>query len=93
MITLYDNSSGSPIGTINDADLEFLRTYLEEESSEDQDYWIDTATLDLLDANAAPHTLLALLRTAMAGKPGVEIRWEPAPGPDNPGENPEARTI
>lgn len=93
MIRLYDNESGSPIGDVSEADLDFLRARLEEESSADQDYWIDAATLALLDADAAPHTLMALLRTAMMGRDGVEIRWEPAPGPDNPGENPEARTI
>lgn len=93
MITLYDNDNDSPIGVISEADLQFLQMHLEEESREDKDYWIDPATLDLLEADAAPHTLMALLRTAMAGKPGVEIRWEPGPGPDNPGENPEAKTV
>lgn len=93
MIQLYDNDSDSPIGLITEADLEFLRMHLEEESSEDQDYWVDTATLAMLEADGGPHTLLALLRTAMMGRDGVEIRWEQSPGPDNPGENPEARTV
>lgn len=93
MITLTDNDSGSPIGVISEADLQFLQMHLEEESTEDQDYWIDTATLDMLEADAAPPTLMALLRTAMVGKPGVEVHWEPSSGPANPGENPEAKTI
>lgn len=75
MPKLFDNESGRLIGTITQADVDFLITQLEEESSDDQDYWIDPDTLDYLADAGASNNLLGLLRDAGAATEGLEIRW------------------
>jgi hypothetical protein len=49
---------------------------LEEESSEDQDYYIDQVTIDLLADGRPSDHLLGILRSAVGSSSGVEIRWE-----------------
>jgi processive 1,2-diacylglycerol beta-glucosyltransferase len=48
----------------------------EEESSEDQDYYINADTIELLGDGRATDHLFNLLRTALGSKEGVEIRWK-----------------
>jgi hypothetical protein len=76
MITLYDNRNGERIGTITDAQLQFLMDSMEEESTADQDYYIDTPTLYYLEARGGEASLLALLRAALGDREGATIRWE-----------------
>ena len=64
------------MGSITVADLKVLVDALEEESSEDQDYWIDKATIDVLGDGRATEHLLNLLRKAVGSSDGVEIRWQ-----------------
>jgi hypothetical protein len=49
---------------------------LEEESPEDTDYYIDTATVDMLEQDGVDPTLVAVLRAALAGRDGLEITWK-----------------
>ena len=75
MIHLHDKDTGAPIGTISEAQLEFLIDQLEEESREDQDYYINETTVDLFEQRGADPELVALLRKALAGRTEMEIRW------------------
>lgn len=75
MIDLYNAATNRLIGSITDADLQVLIDGLEEESSEDQDYYINAATIDLLGDGRATEHLLRLLREALGSSDGVEIRW------------------
>ncbi|HVH38582.1 MAG TPA: hypothetical protein VM764_01030 [Gemmatimonadaceae bacterium] len=75
MINLRDNETGVVIGAISEEDLAFLEESLEEESGEDQDYWIDLDTVEMLEEAGAPASLLALLRHALTDRAGVEIAW------------------
>ena len=75
MIQLHDKDTGAPIGTITEAQLQFLIDQLEEESSEDQDYYINETTLDLFEQRGADKALVALLRSALKGRTEMEIRW------------------
>ncbi len=75
MITLRDTESGNTLGTISEADLETLIQALEEESLADRDYYIQAETVDLLEQDMASPELVSLLRTALAGREGVEIAW------------------
>jgi processive 1,2-diacylglycerol beta-glucosyltransferase len=75
MPKLYDNESGRLLGVISQADVDFLITQLEEESSDDQDYFVDPDTLDYLADAGASNNLLGLLRDAGAASAGIEIRW------------------
>jgi hypothetical protein len=75
VITLRLKDTNQLIGTIADADLQFLIDELEEESLEDTDYYIDAATIDMLEDDGAPASLVTLLRTALGTSDGVEVRW------------------
>ena len=76
MIDLYNSSTNQLIGSVTDADLQVLIDGLEEESSKDQDYYIDRATIDVLADGRATEHLLRLLRSALGSSDGVDIRWE-----------------
>jgi hypothetical protein len=78
MIQLHEKETGVFLGTITDAQLQFLIDQLEEESPDDRDYYIDHATLDLLEAVGAEADLLGLLRQALGTRAGIEIVWSRA---------------
>ena len=76
MIDVYNNDTNELIGSITEADLKVLADHLEEESSEDQDYFIDRATIDVIGDGQATEHLLTVLRKALGSSDGVDIRWE-----------------
>jgi len=76
MIDLYDANTNQLLGSITEADLKVLVDGLEEESLQDQDYYIDQATIDLLADGRATEHLLGLLRRALDGRDGADIRWQ-----------------
>jgi len=76
MIDLYDNATNALIGSITEADLQVLIDVLEEESEDDQDYYIDQATLDVVGDGRATEHLMGILRKALGTSEGVDIRWE-----------------
>ena len=75
-ITLYDNDSGAVLGEISETDLQFLIDNLEEETSEDQDYYLRPETLAMLSERGGGAALMELLQTAMGDREGFEIRWQ-----------------
>lgn len=75
MIRLYNNDTGEKVGEISDDHLQFLIDHLEEESLEDQDYYLQRATVEILAEQGADARLLAVLRKALGDRDGVEIRW------------------
>ncbi len=75
MIQLFDASTGARVGTITEAQLKFLTGQLEEESGEDQDYYIDTDTLDMFQEKGADAGLVDVLRAALGSHEDMEIRW------------------
>lgn len=78
MINLYDNRSDALIGSITDEQLQFLMDSMEEESTTDQDYFIDEPTLEYFDALGVDPGLLSLLRAALGDRQEATIRWEKA---------------
>jgi len=76
MIDLYNSETNQLIGSISEDELEVLLQGLEEESSQDQDYYIESATIDLLADDGASEELLGLLRAALGSSEGVDVRWE-----------------
>lgn len=75
MIQLHDKDTGAWINNITEEDLQFLVDQLEEESSDDQDYYINETTLDMFEEAGADKALVALLRGALNGRTEMEIRW------------------
>jgi hypothetical protein len=68
--------TGDAIGDITDKQLKFLVEQLEEEHDEDQDYFVDRDTLELLSDNGADPELLALLEKAIGDDDSMDIAWE-----------------
>lgn len=77
MINLYNKDSGALIGPLSDKQLQDLIDLLVEESAEDQDYYIDSTTLDYLAEQGADPALLTMLKPHVpdGGEEGIEIEW------------------
>lgn len=76
MITLRNKETGQTIGQISEDDLQFLIDELEEETSEDQDYWLNRAALEMLAEKGAAPSLISLLESALGDGDDVEVVWE-----------------
>lgn len=76
MPKIYEKASGKLLGAVSDGELALLVDQLEEESSTDQDYYIDGDTVEFLAEAGAPATLLDVLRAALGPEQNGEIRWE-----------------
>lgn len=75
MVQLYDAERGARLGAISEEQLKFLVDSLEEESAEDRDYYLTGETIDMLEEDGADTQLVSLLRQALAGREGMEVRW------------------
>ena len=71
MPKLYDKDTGAWLGTITEEQLQFLIDQLEEESSEDQDYYINEATLEIFEGAGADPALV----TSFAPLWMAEKKW------------------
>jgi len=76
MIRLLDAQSGAALGTISEAQLAFLHAQLEEEGGNDQDYYLNPATIEMFEQRGADPALVALLRQALGDREDMDIRWE-----------------
>ena len=76
MPRLFRLDTEANIGVISPAQLKFLVEQLEEEHDEDQDYFIDRDTLELLSDNGIDHELLAMLEKAMGDDESMDIAWD-----------------
>lgn len=75
MITLKDKDTDRIIGTINEQQLRFLIDQLEEETSDDQDYYINKDTLGMFEQNGIDQELLEILKSALGSREDMEIAW------------------
>ena len=76
MIDLYDKTTNQLLGAITEADLQVLMDALEEEGIHDQDYFINSATIDVIADGKATEHLVGLLRKAVGASDGVDVRWQ-----------------
>ncbi len=75
MIEIRNKETRELLGTITEEQLKFLIDNLEEEGLEDQDYYINRATLDMFEERGIDAALLQLLRKALGAKEDMEIEW------------------
>ena len=73
---LVDPESGTVIGDITESQFHVLADELEEESDADRDYYIDTATVDVLAGAGADAHLVGMLRRALGNREGIDIGWK-----------------
>lgn len=76
MITLKNKDTGEFIGTISEANLQYLIDELEEEHLEDKDYWLNKDQLQRLAAKGGDPSLIALIESALGENNDIEIIWE-----------------
>ncbi len=76
MIRLVDAANDAQIGTLTEEQLAALVDALEEESADDDTYYVDDATVDMLEDAGADASLVSLLRAALVGRGELDVRWE-----------------
>jgi hypothetical protein len=81
IIRLYkqdpDTYEREPLGIITENQLDFLTENLEEELEEEEESWVNQATIDYLRDQGADQGLLQLLAKAVAGsEEGVDIFYQ-----------------
>ena len=75
MIKLYNAATNDLLGEISDAQLQLLVDQFEEESSSDQDYYINRTTFDMLKDAGADAALLSMLERVLGASGEGDIRW------------------
>jgi processive 1,2-diacylglycerol beta-glucosyltransferase len=75
MVNLYDKESGTLLGTLTEEQFRLLQDQLEEESPDDDDYYLNRETVELLQGAGADAELLGLLQRALGDREDCEIRW------------------
>ena len=75
MITLTDKETGKTLGTITEAQLQFLIDQLEEETPTDKDYYINRTMIFFLEERGADADLVSLLYAALGDRDEMEVEW------------------
>jgi hypothetical protein len=73
---LFDTETGEPAAEVTEEQWQTLVDFLEEEDLEDQDYYLDEATLTWMEEEGADADLIAALRAALGGREGMEVTGE-----------------
>ena len=73
--SVVDLHTGQSLGELTPEQAQFLVDALEEESPDEARYYIDAATIDMLEGAGAEPSLIALLKRALGPKQGIEIRF------------------
>ncbi len=76
MIVLKNKETGKFIASLTEDQLQYLIDELEEEHSEDKDYWFNRAQVDLFKDKGADPSLIAILESALGDNDEVEVEWE-----------------
>jgi hypothetical protein len=75
MVYLYNKSTESLLGEIDENELQFLVDQMEEESTKDQDYSITKMEIAYFTQNGASPHLISLLNEALGEQQEVIILW------------------
>lgn len=76
MIKLFDRETGHQVAEITEQQFQFLMDNLEEESSADEDYYFNEATIDMFKERGADEKLIQILGRVIASKGEAELRWK-----------------
>jgi len=74
-IGLYDKNSKKLLAPLTERELQLLIHTLEEEHSEDRDYYVDNETLELLKRAGMDQLVLQRLERKIRDKGSIEIVW------------------
>ena len=76
MITLKNKDTGQHIGSLSEAELQYLIDELEEEHSEDKDYWLNRTQLEIMKEKGADSSFIKMLESALGDNDDMEVIWE-----------------
>ena len=76
MIALFDVASDARVGRITEQQLQALIGWMEEESTEDREYYLTAEDCDLMEEQGIDPTLIAVLREALKGREDMDIRFQ-----------------
>ena len=80
MVAIYDESNNALLGKVTDEQFQFLVDHLEEETSDDTDYYINTDTVAMLQSEGADPALVTILLRAVGSAGEADIRCVREPG-------------
>ena len=75
MIALFDANSGAKVGRITEAQLQALMGWMEEESEDDRDYFVNSEELELMAEDGIDPTLIDVLKQALGNREDMDIRF------------------
>ena len=75
MIALYDVASGAKVGRITEQQLAALMSWMEEESTEDRDYYLTAEDCELMLEQGIDPTLVTALQEALKGREDMDLRY------------------
>ena len=75
MIELHDKETGALVAVIGEPEFALLVDGLEEEDSEDNDYYIDATTLHLLAEAGFDKEILQTIGHALGEREGMDLVW------------------
>lgn len=75
MPRLYYQDTNETIAEITEPQLKELTDHLEEEHSEDRDYYISKETVDMLEENGLSADLVGILKKALGDRDEMDIAW------------------
>ena len=76
MVRLFDKETGKFVAEITEDQFQFLMDNLEEESSVDEDYYFNKATIEMFKERDADEQLIEILERVIGSKGEAELRWE-----------------
>lgn len=76
MITLKNKDTGQYIGSLSEDELQYLIDELEEEHSEDKDYWLNRVQLEIMKEKGADPSFITMLESALGENDDMEVIWE-----------------
>ncbi len=79
MIALFDAATDAKVGRISEKQLEALIGWMEEEDSEDREYYLTAEDCDLMDEQGIDPSLIEVLRAALKGRDDMDIRYAAEP--------------
>jgi hypothetical protein len=74
-VQLFEKDAGHPVFTVTDEQFDLMVAALEEESTTDTDYYIDEATIEMLQDDGADDALVGVLRCLLDDRDGIEVSW------------------
>ncbi len=75
MIALYDAASDAKVGRITEKQLDALIGWMEEENSEDREYYLTVEDCELMEEQGIDPSLIEALRGALKGRDDMDLRY------------------